>query len=133
MLTCKHSPLLNNTWPQLCNLWIALLSSPFSEKNSIIKCMESIRKQLSQSFMFFPLEDRVSSIPFGGRFRAQFDMFGLIYSQVSIKATECARNLSSLPPEQWDASLYRLDVSENHAAFHRMISDLLNSADNGMK
>lgn len=59
MLGCKNSPLLNNSWPQLRKLWTALIQSPFSEKNSIIKCIEAIRRLLSQSFMFFPLEDHV--------------------------------------------------------------------------
>ncbi|XP_035710341.1 proteasome activator complex subunit 4A isoform X3 [Folsomia candida] len=60
MLGRSGSPLLHNSWAGLKQLWLALVHSPFSEKNSIIKIMERIKNSITQNFVYYPLQLRLS-------------------------------------------------------------------------
>lgn len=53
------SPLIQNRWQDIYDLWIAIIRSPFSEKNSIIQTMERIKHLITQSFIYYPLQQKV--------------------------------------------------------------------------
>jgi hypothetical protein len=110
ILTCKVSPVLFNSWEEIRALWIALLRSPFSEKNSIIKCMDAIRKVISQSFIFFPLKE---------------------------EASPALQNLAQdlVPLEAWKNFEVKFLKSRdlNDSIFNSLLSELIESASNGNK
>lgn len=60
MLGRGASPLLNNSWAGIKQLWVALVQSPFSEKPSIIKIMERIKNSITQNFVYYPLQFKIS-------------------------------------------------------------------------
>jgi len=60
LLGRAFSPLIHNSWEGIATLWLALVHSPFSEKNSIIKIMEKIKNTVTQAFIYYPLQ---SSVP----------------------------------------------------------------------
>ncbi|CAG7668831.1 unnamed protein product, partial [Allacma fusca] len=101
----KCSPILINSWEQLSRIWMALLRSPFSEKNSIILCMHHIQRIIARDFIFFPFEDRVPA-----------------NSQVNRLAKEL------LKESQWkelEGKVPNLDMSRNVGFFNQLVDGLL--------
>ncbi|ODM89343.1 Proteasome activator complex subunit 4 [Orchesella cincta] len=104
------SPLIQNRWQDIYDLWTAILKSPFSEKNSIIQMMERVKHLVTQCFIYYPLQQVVPN---------------------DSKLYRYARELVSKEELEKMGNLVPVDTSGNRQHYANLLNELLTVGSNG--